>query len=280
MKTKLVTLISTASRFLTMLSIFACAFAARAAEPYTWLDADFENGITSGWAAYYTTNPANLSIATDGGGANHYLNVTSSIAYRGTYALLPNAVTLAEGNTLSVSFRLMFTSVSTEVRFGLFNYAGGDMDSGGLGYFTTVSEGATAPSGLARDYSAANPGSGNSNAITATTTNATTAFAANTWYDASFTLKVISKPETGNTSMQITTTIGDSSVTATRTGANYFDFGMFYIGSGNNNARFAIDDVLVTSNIPTPVPEPATFATLAGIGALVVAALLIRRRQS
>ncbi|EIP97203.1 hypothetical protein OpiT1DRAFT_01634 [Opitutaceae bacterium TAV1] len=278
--------ISACIRFLAGLSVFACASVARAAESSTWLDTDFENGTVSGWASYQVSAPSTGTITTEqvgDEGNNSYLKVSSTTGFRGVYHLLPQSVTLAQGDTLSVSFRLMFTATGTNVRFGLFKYAGGEQDNtSDQGYFTGVSEGGAAPTGLTRDVDSGSndPCSGSSNNnIGGTTMSAETAFATDIWYDASFTLTVISKPETGNTSIQITATVGGSSITATRNGANYFDFGMFYIGSGNNNARFAIDDVLVTSNIPAPVPEPAACAALVGLAALGCAALAVRRRH-
>ncbi|AHF89384.1 hypothetical protein OPIT5_02980 [Opitutaceae bacterium TAV5] len=258
--------------FLAGLSVFACISVAQAV---TLLDADFENGTPSGWTSYLATNPATVTVATeqDGGGntVNSYLHVSSNVAFRGVYHLLSSPVTLPVGETITVSFRLMFTATTSNVRFGLFQYAGGNQDgTSDNGYFSTVAAGGNSLS-ISRDGDTSNdPGSGSANAITATSsTTAADAFAANVWYDASLTLTLLS------TGMEVTATVGDASVTGLRASGNFDTFGMFYIGSGNNNARFAIDDVVVTST----VPEPAAVATLAGIGALGCAALAIRLRR-
>ncbi|MDR1282205.1 MAG: hypothetical protein LBK99_15495, partial [Opitutaceae bacterium] len=272
-------------RFLAGLSILACAAAATAAET-TLLDNDFEkkNPAATGWASWYTTNPATGTVATEqvGDSTNAWLNITSTTSFRGVYHLLAPSATLAEGDTLTLTFRLMFTATTSNVRFGLFRYAGGEQDTtngtSDNGYFANVSSGGTTVS-LARDGDPSNdPCSGSTNTITPTTSaTATTPFAANTWYDVSFTLTVISKPGTGNTTMQVNVSIGDATATGTRTSTatgNNFDFGMIYIGSGNNNARFAIDDVLVTTTATiTAVPEPRTTTTLAALAALGSAAL-------
>ncbi|WP_232766554.1 PEP-CTERM sorting domain-containing protein [Geminisphaera colitermitum] len=284
----LVSLLSASLPALALALALALVFAAQAqaATVTTLLNTNFEDGTTQGWTAYQASNPPSLTPTqekdTGGNVLNTYNQISSSTAFRGVYALLSPSVTLAEGDTITITFRLMFTAATTNVRFGFFKYAGGAQDiEGGTsddGYNASVSNAGNSIS-LNRDRDAGNdPTSGSGNAITATTNvTATNAFESNTWYDASFTLTYIAE-----NNMQVAATVGSASVVGTRTSGNYTDFGMFYIGSGNNNARFAIDDVLVTTTatVASNVPEPATTALLVGIGTLALAATKRKRRSA
>ncbi len=247
-----------------ILSACACFSATQAA---TVLNVNFENNSAAGWTSYQSTNPSSVTLKEekdgDGNTTNTYLGVTSNTGFRGTYHLLSPSVTLGENQSITVSFKLMFTAASTNVRLGLFAYAGGaqegDSDNG---YYVSVSNGGNSLS-INRDGDVSNdPTSGSTNTITASSsTTASTAFAADTWYDASLTLTLLS------TGMQVTANVGGASATGVRPSGNFDTFGMFYIGSGNNNARFAIDDVIVTTTA-TVVPESGMTAALISIGAL------------
>jgi hypothetical protein len=248
---------------------FACLLSS-GAQAASVLDTNFENATTANWSAYQTTNPANISLGqeTDGSNTtNSYLNVTSGQSFRGIHHLLSSPVTLGQGDTVTVSFRFMFTNATSDVRFGLFAYSGGEqVITSDNGYYGRVTNGQTSVS-INRDGDSANsPASGTTNTITPSSqTTVETAFAANVWYEASLSLTMLSN------GMQVTSTVGNASATGTWTTGNFSTFGMLYIGSGNTNPRFAIDDVLVTST--SSIPEPSSAGILMGITAIGYLAL-------
>lgn len=240
---------------------FACLLSS-GAQASTLINTTFENATTANWTAYQATTPAGISLAHETEGevvTNSYLNVTSGQTFRGIYHLLSTPVTLAQNESITVSFRFMFTEATSDVRFGLFAYAGGEqVPTSDNGYYGRATNGTTTVS-INRDGDSANsPASGTTNTITpSSSTSASVAFAANVWYEASLSLTLVA------TGMQVTSTVGDASATGIRTTGNFDTFGMLYIGSGNTNPRFAIDDVLVTTT--STIPEAASAGLLMGL---------------
>lgn len=237
----------------------------------TLVATDFEDGTTQGWKNDYAAS-ANPSLSVmEGEAGGHYLQVGSGQAFRGVYHFLPERVTLGVGQSLSLSFKVMFTSnpnVGGAFRFGFFYYGDGDTadSSSDKGYFASVPVGGSATGGLSfsRDGvgTSNDPTSGSDTASPGTsTTTGTLTNAANVWHEASFTLTLVSATE-----LKITASFNGVETSVTSTSTLYTEFGMIYLGSGNTNPRFAIDDVVVT--YPASIPEPGAFALLAGLGIL------------
>lgn len=239
------------------------------------VDTNFTDGTLQGWRSdYMSTSQPTLSVEADGPDGN-YLRVHGNVAFRGAYVNFSEKVTLGVGQSLSLSFDYRRTGGADNnqgLRFGLFSFHTGDTpdNSSDNGYFLAAPLGVDGKLRLSRDYngSSNDPASGSDTLLLAESA-ADLNLALNDWYSISFVLE-----RTTETSMVLTASVDDVTLTYTLTGSNLIDsFGMFYIGSGNINPRFSLDNVKVELQ---QIPEAGT--VWFGLGA--VAALLVLRKYS
>lgn len=275
-----------------------CAFAGSAFAQQTIFSDNFSDGNRDGWFSSGISSTLTVS--------NGYMTQATGTSGRSVVTNF-NATSLAVGETLSLTFNLRIdgpalgnfsanTGVNNQLRFGLY-YSNGvtpvaadNFNSpysfsayDGYGSFTSLMAGSTNSNGTPAGWTIRDR-TGTENALISTTTGYTslgatelpeTSFAIDTLYEGSMS---ILRTEAG---VEITATFFGGALgtgyTMTRlddtNSVTTFDTIAFHLNS-SVGASYSISNVEV-SLIAAPIPEPSTYAALAGLLAL---GLVARKR--
>lgn len=211
------------------------------------LKTDFADNTTQGWAAYGDKRPAKLESS------QGILDISGSMAFRGAYIHLPKPVDLPSGETLTLSFQVRFPAMEPArpggFRFGLFQPGFDDETKPGddRGYMVSLDIAPSATLSLAQDGGGAafDPLSGRTRKLTSQKTSV--ALREGEWIEISLSLV-----RTDDITLRVTAHAAGAELSGETIGSMISRFGSVYVGSGNNNPRFALRDVRVSrTSAPT-----------------------------
>lgn len=208
----------------------------------TILQTTFDSQTSEGWQSY--REPRRARLISD----QSELEVSSSTAFRGTWIGLPRTIRLKGKESVALFFRFRLLAFDPEqpgaFRFGFFRFAPGnpeDADSD-RGFFATLGGGLTGPLVAIQEDRRGktfDPLSGNTRRLIEESI--ITPFEGESWHKASLTIRA-----KDDSTLKIDAQIDEQQISATQTTLLPADFGSVFIGSGNNNARFVLDDVTVS----------------------------------
>jgi PEP-CTERM motif len=269
-----------------------------------------DGGVTDGadaqdvsWSALFNLNGGSPSVANTGSlpGTGNALNADASSTFSAITAALPTdtALNLAIGDTLTFSFNALYTQAPVNVGSGFrFGIASGNYAVGVL-----VNTGTTAGFSIAHDLDntagtnfltgggnhALGFSTGSAAGDTGTNNVTFTGMAVTTTYAMSISMTYVDA-----TTISYTATVNGFTATATdkddtgvnnTVGADFltnFSGGRLLIRNGNLGSGtvgdFRVDDVVV--DVTSAIPEPSTYAALAGLGVLGLAVLRRKNRAA
>lgn len=227
-------------RFIALAFVLLASAEARADS--LLFSSDFSDRSDMDWKAYGEHRPARLAVVE---GA---LQISAPVSFRGIYRELPSSVELKSGEAIHLSFHVRFPSLeparSSGFRFGLFapSAEDGKVPGADHGYLATVDLGSTARIRLQQDGggSSFDPLSGRLRGFG--TPGPEFALPAQTWIPASLEVRRID-----DITVRISVSFGGTSLARdTISGRVPAPIGSVYIGAGNNNASFHLDDIVLS----------------------------------
>ncbi|MET0262614.1 MAG: hypothetical protein ABW223_06935 [Rariglobus sp.] len=224
----------------------------------TLVDDQFnDGGLTNGadpldaaWSSQANSTPT-LGAFNSTGNTSNALIIDSTATFSGNQGQFTNATPLAIGESITLSFDFRITNAAGNndagLRFGL--------SSSANTYAFTFGTGTTSGGNIVQ-FGANTVGGSN---VIYTPSGAS--FAINNTASHTFSLTIT---RTGGTSLSFLGSVDANTVSAvTSNSISNFTFNNIILGQGNTTNDFNIDNVLVSV-----IPEPSTYATLAGLVAL------------
>ncbi|MEZ0216672.1 MAG: PEP-CTERM sorting domain-containing protein [Rariglobus sp.] len=240
-------------------------------EPFTSSDLTDNIGdpLDAAWTSLSNT-ALSVGAFNSTGNISNALRIDTTAGFSGTRGQFTNGASLAIGESITVSFdfRIINTAGndSAGLRFGL--------SSSSNTYAFTFGTGTTTGGGMAQF--GANSVGGTNNIYTASGT----PFAINDTASHTFSFKIT---RTSSISLSFLGSVDGNTISASTTAANSpsvpttvsnFNFTSIVLGQGGTSNDFNIDNVNVTLEA---IPEPSTYAALAGLSALGLVAFQRRR---
>ncbi|MFA6288905.1 MAG: PEP-CTERM sorting domain-containing protein [Opitutaceae bacterium] len=237
-------------------------------------DQFIDGGITNGgdtldaaWSAITPPTPGSVSLISPFGGSNatNALHLGTTTTFSGALGTFTNGTALALGDSITLAFDLRLTSAPTANGAGLrFGFG-----SANNTYGFTYGEGGTVGAAFVQWSPALL--SGNPNVIYAASSTPSSSINDQVSHSFSITLTRAS-----SNTLSLSASVDGVAYTAITGGTvSSFTFNNILIGNGNVIQAFNLDNVVVST--AAAIPEPSTWAALAGGMGLVVA--IYRRRR-
>lgn len=222
--------------------------------------------------AWTNSNVSTLSVAADAviGGGNA-LSVTATSSFNRIWGAYPTGVTLAPGETLTLSFDYRFTqapsNTSGSFRFGLYNNGGtetGETDN--FGYAVSTNPGSNSSTTTVNSETAGNSmlGGASPNGLSILGTAGQSFNSPTTGFQSA--VFSIFRTLDGN-SLELSASInGGTAATATHNTPLTFTFHGIVFGQGGVQHNYALDNILLTVE---SIPEPTSWLSLGLAGSFL-----------